>query len=140
MDKAITIAKESIDYLRSRFPPDDAKFADFIRSCSDMLMRLNWLEGEMREVEHENKSRYNDPCNCSKCDPEAKADKEFLDKCLKEAVAEDISEIKPLRTKGNPSGKMTLVYDKDKVGEAVDAEPCPCGDCKPETNELEVSA
>jgi hypothetical protein len=131
IDKAIVIASESVEYIRAFFPGDDTKYAELVKACGDMLLRLKWLKGEMLEVEHENKSRYNNPCICPKCDPDAKQDKEFLDKCLKEALVEDLGVIKPLRTKSNPDGKMTLVYDKDKK-----EEPCPCGDCKEETNEL----
>jgi hypothetical protein len=129
LDKAIVIATESIDYLLSRFPSDDAKYAEFVKACGDMILRLKWLKGEMLEVEHENKSRYNDPCICPKCDSEAKADKEVLDKCIKEALVEELA------PKGMPNGKMTLVYDRDKK---ID-ETCPCGKCE-ETNELFVSS
>ena len=133
IDKAIVIASESIEYVRTFFPADDAKYAELVKACADMLLRLKWLKGEMLEVEHENKSRYNDPCICPKCDPEAKQDKEFLDKCIKEALVEDLGAIKPLRPKNNPDGKMTLVYDRDKKDE-----PCPCGRC--DENELVVSS
>jgi hypothetical protein len=140
IDKAIVIASESIEYVRTFFPADDAKYAELVKACADMLLRLKWLKGEMLEVEHENKSRHNDPCICPKCDPEAKQDREFLDKCLKEALVEDlsgVSVIMPLRPKGNPDGKMTLVYDRDKK-----EEPCPCGKCEeetPTTNELIIA-
>jgi hypothetical protein len=138
IDKAIVIASESVEYIRAFFPADDTKYAELVKACADMVLRLKWLKGEMLEVEHENKSRYNNPCICPKCDPEAKDDKEFLDKCLKDALTEDLGEIKPLRPKRNSDDKMTLVYDKDAKVE----EPCPCGKCEeetPATNEL-VSA
>jgi hypothetical protein len=136
IDKAIVIASESIEYVRTFFPADDAKYAELVKACADMLLRLKWLKGEMLEVEHENKSRHNNPCICPKCDPEAKQDREFLDKCLKEALVEDlsgVSVIMPLLPKNNPDGKMTLVYDRDKK-----EEPCPCGKC--DENELVVSS
>ena len=128
LDKAIVIGNEVMDFLRSRFPADDPKYGDLHRACADMTLRLKWLKGELEEVEHEHKSRYATPCNCSRCDETVKADKDLLDQCVVEAVREDISEIKPLRVK-TLTDKMRLVYDKDKKVDTTD-EDCPCGTCE----------
>jgi len=128
LDKAIIIGNEVMDFLRSRFPADDAKYGELHRACADMTLRLNWLKGELLDVEHDHKSRFATPCNCSRCDDTVKADKDLLEQCVKDAVREDISEIKPLRVK-TLTDKMRLVYDKDKKVDTTD-EDCPCGTCE----------
>lgn len=114
LDKAVVIASEALQYLQTRFPADSDKFKEFHMACGDMVLRLMWLGKELQAVEHEQKSKSNNPCNCSTCNEFAKEDRKHLEGCLREAVREDIAELRPASeviTKGNPAGKMTLVYD-----------------------------
>jgi len=112
LDKAIVIAIEAMEYLRSRFPVDDPKYGEFHRSCADMTLRLNWLKKELQDIEHENKSRYGSACNCPRCDDAARADRELMETCVKTALAEDIKG-DDMPTVSNPDGEMKLVYDRD---------------------------
>ena len=118
LDKAVVICSEALDYLRSRFPADDAKYGEFHKACGDMILRINWLKGELADLEHENKSRYNNPCICPRCDTVAGLDKEFMDKCLVDTVREDIDD--DVSAHGNPKNTMTLVYDKDVKMDVTD--------------------
>ena len=139
LDKAIIIGNEVMDFLRSRFPADDPKYGELHRACADMTLRLKWLKGELEEIEHEHKSRYDTACNCPRCDETAKEDRNLLEKCVAEAVREDFSEIKPLRVK-SVTNNMRLVYDKDKKVDTTD-EDCPCGKCDEDnTNTITMTA
>ena len=86
LDKAVIIANEALQYLRSRFPADDKKYGEFHNACGEMVLRLNWLKDQMLEVHHEQKSKDNDPCTCPKCNQFAKEDADSLEQCLREAV------------------------------------------------------
>jgi hypothetical protein len=112
LDKAIVIAKEAMEFLQSRFPADDKKYGELNRACADMALRLNWLKGEMLAVEHDNKSRYGSPCNCSTCDDMAKINRERMEDCVKAATQEEMAETNT-PTDSNAAGVMTLVYDRD---------------------------
>jgi hypothetical protein len=114
LDKAVVIASEALDYIQSRFPADDKKYAELHLACKQMLVRLTWLQGELLEYEHQQRSKNADPCPCPRCSKFSAEDRELLNKCVREAVQEDIHELRPpseVITKGNPAGKMTLVYD-----------------------------
>jgi len=114
LDKAVVIASEALQYLQTRFPSDSEKYKEFHVACGDMVLRLSWLNKELRQVEHEQKSKSSDPCNCSTCNEFSKEDRKHLEGCLREAVREDISGVSPesqVVTKGNPAGKLVKVYD-----------------------------
>lgn len=120
LDKAIVIGNEVMDFLRSRFPADDPKYGELHRACADMTLRLNWLKNELQEIEHEHKSRYATPCNCSRCDDAAKADRKLMEECVVEAIKEDLTS-DDMPTGGNPDANhMKLVYDKDTNVDVTD--------------------
>jgi hypothetical protein len=115
INKAVIIAGEAVSYLAMNFPADDPKYAEFNKSANDLLAKLQWLYDDLKAIEHKQKASVlgEEKCPCGDCDETAGEDREFMDKCLREAVREDITPKNEI-TYGNPNGKMTLVYDKDK--------------------------
>ena len=116
LDKAVVIASEALDYIQSRFPADDKKFAELHLACKQMLVRLTWLQGELLEYEHQQRSKNADPCPCPRCSKFSAEDRELMNKCVREAVQEDIHELRPpseVITKGNPAGQLVKVYDAE---------------------------
>jgi hypothetical protein len=122
IDKAIIIASEALGFLRTQFPEDDTKYEEALAQFKITMGHLQWMDTEMRNVEHAQKTAsVNGPCPCPKCDEDAGADRDHRDECLRNAVLADISPPKmglvaaaeEVETKGNPNGVLEVVYDKE---------------------------
>jgi hypothetical protein len=115
LEKAIVIATAAIDHILSLYPADHPRYADVHQCAKPLLARFGELMKELKAQEHEQKSSaFPDKCPCRSCNPEAKADGELMEQCVKEAVEQSIT-------------GLEVVYDaetgKDETGIAEETVP-----------------
>ena len=92
MEKAIMIATSALEFILKSYPADDVRYADLHSFSKTLLLKFEELTKELKAVEHEQKSTaYPKKCPCRTCDPEAKADGELMEQCVKDAVKETIT-------------------------------------------------
>jgi len=90
MRKALIIATEALEYIRTQLPEDDPRFGVGLNQFKVSIGHLNRMAEDLEHERHEwsVKNLGADKCPCVKCED----DQKVMDKCVREAVAEEISQ------------------------------------------------
>ena len=90
MRKALIIATESLEYIRTQLPEDDPRFGVGLGQFKVSLEHLKRMAEDLEHERHEwsVKNLGADKCPCVKCGE----DQKVMDTCVREAVAEEISQ------------------------------------------------